>query len=158
MKLINYRRLKLLAFKYYCKPYNQKSTDYPCDKKPLYSSARVKCLDCKGAIPLRDTKRCTGCKKELPLADFYKDKSKEDGLATRCRKCKIESAVNRENARQEFADMRLAMKRNCDSCCGREKEAIKFIKGFKFKEKLFKMKKCKRDNCYFLQWSPYIKK
>lgn len=33
-------------------------------------------------------KRCNGCSRNLEAFNFYSDKSKEDGLATRCRECK----------------------------------------------------------------------
>lgn len=33
------------------------------------------------------TKRCYGCKISLPLANFNKNKSKKDGLASECRSC-----------------------------------------------------------------------
>jgi hypothetical protein len=32
-------------------------------------------------------KTCTACKKELPLSEFYKDKSRKGGLTLRCKTC-----------------------------------------------------------------------
>jgi len=32
-------------------------------------------------------KQCSGCKKEKPLDEFSKDKSKKDGLRTQCKEC-----------------------------------------------------------------------
>lgn len=32
-------------------------------------------------------KPCTACKKEFPLSEFYKDKTRKDGLTLRCKTC-----------------------------------------------------------------------
>jgi len=144
-------------FKYYCEPYNQKSTDNPCNKRPPYAWARMKCKDCKGVIELNKTKICTGCKEELPLTDFYSDRSKKDNLSTRCKKCKKSNLGVNKKKKQKYIDARLAIAKHCKRCYEMEKEMMVFVEGFIFKEELFKMKKCKKDNCCFLQWSPYIK-
>ena len=34
------------------------------------------------------TKQCCGCKKELPVEEFHKNKGAKDGLNTICKKCK----------------------------------------------------------------------
>ena len=38
----------------------------------------------------KGTKICSKCKKELPIDHFQKDKSKSDGLNTRCKDCVAE--------------------------------------------------------------------
>ena len=35
----------------------------------------------------KGTKICSKCKKELPLENFWKSKSTNDGLVTYCKKC-----------------------------------------------------------------------
>lgn len=43
-------------------------------------------------------KTCATCKKEYPLSEFYKDKTKKDGLTIRCKEC---SRLNkRKNGRK----------------------------------------------------------
>ena len=39
----------------------------------------------------KGTKVCNKCKRELPISEFYKDKSRKDGLCNRCKNCSIES-------------------------------------------------------------------
>ena len=36
----------------------------------------------------KGTKICSSCKQELPIGEFYKNKSTEDGLHSECRQCK----------------------------------------------------------------------
>lgn len=38
----------------------------------------------------KGTKVCSRCRRELPVNEFNKDKSKKDGLDAYCRKCKTE--------------------------------------------------------------------
>ena len=40
------------------------------------------------------TKQCTGCKRELPLADFTGDKATKDNLSYRCRQCQSNYSKN----------------------------------------------------------------
>lgn len=47
-----------------------------------------------------DTKVCTGCGKDLPLDRFTADKSKADGLHTRCKACRRQSQQVRYRERQ----------------------------------------------------------
>jgi hypothetical protein len=42
------------------------------------------------------TKVCTGCKKRKSLASFGKNKSREDGLYLRCRKCANAATMQRK--------------------------------------------------------------
>lgn len=39
---------------------------------------------------MTDTKRCSTCRKDRPLSEFDKDKSKRDGLKTQCKICRKE--------------------------------------------------------------------
>lgn len=39
---------------------------------------------------MSSTKRCVKCKIEKPPSDFYKDKSKKDGLTPQCKNCRNE--------------------------------------------------------------------
>ena len=39
----------------------------------------------------KGTKACSKCKRELPISEFYKDKSKKDGLCNQCKNCMNES-------------------------------------------------------------------
>ena len=41
---------------------------------------------------MNDLKTCTGCKRELPQTQYHHDRSKPDGLHTRCIDCKNRSA------------------------------------------------------------------
>jgi hypothetical protein len=46
---------------------------------------------------MKNTKICKKCGRELPLSEFYKDKSRKDGLEYRCKECKKQYKVdNRE--------------------------------------------------------------
>ena len=38
-------------------------------------------------MALNDTKRCSGCHKELPLSEFYKNRHSPDGLQGYCKAC-----------------------------------------------------------------------
>lgn len=35
----------------------------------------------------KETKKCTGCGRELPLSEFRRQKGTEDGLNPRCKEC-----------------------------------------------------------------------
>lgn len=50
-------------------------------------------------------KRCTGCKRVLPVEMFSKNRASRDGLVTRCKPClKIEYKKNKERYAQYYRD------------------------------------------------------
>ena len=46
-------------------------------------------------------KRCTGCRRELPFAEFARDKNRRDGLQVQCRECVAEYSAAHYRRRQE---------------------------------------------------------
>ncbi|MEU4145381.1 endonuclease VII domain-containing protein [Streptomyces parvulus] len=46
-------------------------------------------------------KRCTGCRRELPVAGFARDKNRADGLQVRCRECVAEYSAAHYRRRRE---------------------------------------------------------
>lgn len=48
-------------------------------------------------------KRCTWCGGEFALANFYRNKSRPDGLSDRCKRCHAE-AVRQSQARKRAAN------------------------------------------------------
>ncbi|MFI9153359.1 endonuclease VII domain-containing protein [Streptomyces sp. NPDC053367] len=46
-------------------------------------------------------KRCTGCKKSLPLTAFARDKNRRDGLQVRCRECVAQYSAAHYRRRRE---------------------------------------------------------
>ena len=46
-------------------------------------------------------KKCSKCKKEKELTEFYKDKSKKDGLKSWCKECHLEDSRKRESRYNE---------------------------------------------------------
>ncbi|MFJ8362554.1 endonuclease VII domain-containing protein [Streptomyces sp. NPDC093984] len=46
-------------------------------------------------------KRCTSCKRELPLAAFARDRNRRDGLQVRCRECVAEYSAAHSRRRRE---------------------------------------------------------
>lgn len=60
------------------------------------------------------TKKCIGCKLELPGTVFNKDKSRKDGLNTRCRECQksyMEGYLARNPGVQKLAQKRAVINR-----------------------------------------------
>lgn len=49
----------------------------------------------------KGTKVCSRCKRELPVSEFNKDKSKNDGLNYYCRKCITERDKEYYNKRRK---------------------------------------------------------
>ncbi|MFE0047556.1 endonuclease VII domain-containing protein [Streptomyces albireticuli] len=48
-----------------------------------------------------DGKRCTGCKRVLPLTSFAADRNRRDGLQVRCRRCVADYSARHYRRRQE---------------------------------------------------------
>ncbi|UXY18841.1 endonuclease VII domain-containing protein [Streptomyces cynarae] len=46
-------------------------------------------------------KRCTGCKRDLPLTAFARDRNRSDGLQVRCRECVAEYSAAHYRRRRE---------------------------------------------------------
>jgi hypothetical protein len=70
-----------------------------------------------------NTKECNGCKKILPKLAFYKNKTKKDGLQTRCKSCqKVDYPVKLKcsTCSNEFLinhrNIRLRKTYNCQKC------------------------------------------
>lgn len=55
---------------------------------------------------LENSKICTVCKKRLPFEAFHKNKSKKDGLQTRCRNCYRDWYNKRYKENSEFREKR----------------------------------------------------
>ncbi|GAG27721.1 unnamed protein product, partial [marine sediment metagenome] len=79
-------------------------------------------------------KTCCKCKRELPVAEFYKHRKYDDGLQVYCKKCNNE--VNRKSYRKHCTAYRATRRAYCASlrrdalqaygnkcaCCGEEQE------------------------------------
>ena len=50
---------------------------------------------------MEETKQCATCKKNLPRAEFYSNRSKPDGLTTTCKKCTMDYQRAYREARNE---------------------------------------------------------
>lgn len=46
-------------------------------------------------------KRCWKCKQRLPLSEFYKNRTKNDGLATECKDCRMDLENARRNKNRD---------------------------------------------------------
>ncbi|MCQ4204655.1 endonuclease VII domain-containing protein [Streptomyces sp. NPDC058783] len=46
-------------------------------------------------------KQCTGCKRDLPVSEFARDRNRGDGLQVRCRECVAEYSAARYRRRRE---------------------------------------------------------
>jgi len=136
----------LPQLKYYCRPYNAKSSTNPCPgRKKMLLDSRLKCIGCPGVERLKSkkiaTKKCTGCEKELPFSNFNRDKSKPDGVSTRCIQCRKTSLEAKRAERQDHADLLIAVEGHCILC-------RRFKKKHGFTE-------CKDCVCHLKPWSPF---
>lgn len=53
-----------------------------------------------------ETKKCTKCKRELPVSEFWKNASKEDGLQDYCKHCGKEYIKNRKTSTSPASNLR----------------------------------------------------
>jgi hypothetical protein len=51
---------------------------------------------------MNETKRCSKCHKELPLSEFWKNKSSRDGLQAYCKKCAKERTKQHQKEHPEI--------------------------------------------------------
>jgi hypothetical protein len=59
-------------------------------------------------------KRCSGCKEEKPVGEYYKNRSREDGLSDRCKECDRGStgrSLRKRRGSRLLRDMRLVYER-----------------------------------------------
>lgn len=56
-----------------------------------------------------ETKVCPKCGRELPLSDFYNDRSKKDGKESNCKECRKE---HRENNKEKIKKYQKNIKKN----------------------------------------------
>ncbi|WP_437076298.1 endonuclease VII domain-containing protein [Streptomyces sp. enrichment culture] len=61
-------------------------------------------------------KQCTGCKRNLPVSEFARDKNRGDGLQVRCRECVAEYSAAHYRRRREA--MGLAVREKVDVPAG----------------------------------------
>ena len=60
----------------------------------------------------KGTKVCSKCKKELPISEFYKNKSRKDGLHIQCKNCvneyakKYRKSTKRKEVQKRYCDKR----------------------------------------------------
>ena len=82
----------------------------------------------------KGTKVCSKCKRELPISEFYKNKSRKDGLNAQCKNCMNEYAKNyrkstkRKEVQKRYCDKkqntfgRTCNKRGCGGILKRDYE------------------------------------
>lgn len=62
------------------------------------------------------TKVCSGCKRELPITEFWKSKANADGLQIYCKACKYEKDRSSRHKRQiKRREERLKLKENAQN-------------------------------------------
>ncbi|MFD8536640.1 endonuclease VII domain-containing protein [Streptomyces rubrogriseus] len=54
-----------------------------------------------GVVGQSGEKQCTGCKRNLPVSEFARDKNRSDGLQVRCRECVAEYSAAHYRRRRE---------------------------------------------------------
>lgn len=71
------------------------------------------------------TKQCSKCKRILPVSEFYKNKTRKDGLATMCKDCAIEYKKEYCKTSRGKESIRRSEKKYCDkkyNTFGRKRE------------------------------------
>jgi hypothetical protein len=85
-----------------------------CDFEGLVG---IPCWHCQGDGAQRTpSKPFTGCREIKPTAEFYRDRSKRDGMSCRCKSCISEDQRSRYAARPVAIISTLAPSRTCSKC------------------------------------------
>ena len=96
------------------------------------------------------TKVCPKCGRELPLSEFYKDKSNKDGLRTYCKECHKEYAKSYDKCIKNLSCPRVGMRGavfetfTCE-ICGKEFRQLKSKVDYNYEHNGFLPKYCSRE-------------
>lgn len=66
--------------------------------------------------PAPHRKRCSHCKKILPVDDFVKNSSKPDGLSNNCRECHCKSQKNYARKQKRRKNVKIPRVKECNIC------------------------------------------
>lgn len=68
------------------------------------------------SLPLPETKQCYKCKHFLPLEEFHKDKLKQDGLQSHCKKCGRKYQESRRKKLSKRKSIKVPKYKKCLLC------------------------------------------